>query len=128
MSIIILLIFIYIYKQEHPFIDYQPIFDGFCSVISLTLYCVTISRKTLLHLLSTSSSHKSFRLLMLEEDILGHEKSTMIELFECLSVIEHLTIWSEIICGLFQTWFHGSFQSTSNTFVSNKCLFMTATD
>ncbi|KAJ0764562.1 hypothetical protein HanPI659440_Chr08g0293551 [Helianthus annuus] len=33
---------------------------------------------------------------MLEELVVGHEKSTMIELFECLPLIEHRTIWSDI--------------------------------
>ncbi|MFS7961019.1 putative FBD domain, F-box-like domain superfamily protein [Helianthus anomalus] len=96
----------------------QPKFNGFHGLTSLSLDFVRISRKTLLHLLSTSPSLRSFTLvsmfllillgtrnlseyskllqLMLEQDILGHEKSTMIELFERLPVIEHLTIWSEI--------------------------------
>ncbi|KAM0022645.1 putative leucine-rich repeat domain superfamily, F-box-like domain superfamily [Helianthus debilis subsp. tardiflorus] len=74
----------------------QPKFNGFRGLTSLSLDFVRISRKTLLHLLSTSPSLKSFTLLMLVQDILGREKSTMIELFECLPVIEHLTIWSEI--------------------------------
>ncbi|KAI7732064.1 hypothetical protein M8C21_011362 [Ambrosia artemisiifolia] len=77
-------------------LDHQPVFNGFGSLTSLTLYCVRIPRKTLLHLLSRSPSLKSFTLLMDENHIVGHEKSTMIELFECLPMIEHLTICSQI--------------------------------
>ncbi|MFS7961029.1 hypothetical protein Hanom_Chr08g00709981 [Helianthus anomalus] len=34
---------------------------------------------------------------MAEDQVVGHENSTMIELFQCLPLIEHLTIWSETI-------------------------------
>ncbi|XP_076945511.1 F-box/FBD/LRR-repeat protein At1g13570-like [Bidens hawaiensis] len=78
-------------------LDHQPTFNGFGSLTSLSLECVTISIKTLLHILSNSPSHKSFSLLMLAKNIIGPEKSTMIELFKCLPVIEHLAIRSDII-------------------------------
>ncbi|XP_076928329.1 F-box/FBD/LRR-repeat protein At1g13570-like, partial [Bidens hawaiensis] len=78
-------------------IDHQLTFNGFGSLTSLSLECVGISIETLLHLLSNSPSLKSFSLLMLEENIIGPENSTMIELFKCLPVIEHLSIWSNII-------------------------------
>ncbi|XP_076927348.1 F-box/FBD/LRR-repeat protein At1g13570-like isoform X2 [Bidens hawaiensis] len=81
-------------------IDHQPTFNGFGSLTSLSLECVGISIETLLHLLSNSPSLKSFSLLMLEENIIGPENSTMIELFKCLPVIEHLSIWSNIILEL----------------------------
>ncbi|KAJ0718937.1 putative leucine-rich repeat domain superfamily, F-box-like domain superfamily [Helianthus annuus] len=77
-------------------LGHQSKFNGFRGLTSLSLDYVRISRKTLLHLLSTSPSLKRFTLLMLEQDILGREKSTMIELFERLPVIEHLTILGEI--------------------------------
>ncbi|KAI7750561.1 hypothetical protein M8C21_016413 [Ambrosia artemisiifolia] len=77
-------------------LDHQPTFNGFGSLTILSLDFVRISVKTLLHLLSNCPSLKSFSLLMLENQTLGHEKSTMIELFECLPVIEHLTIGGDI--------------------------------
>ncbi|XP_076895551.1 F-box/FBD/LRR-repeat protein At1g13570-like [Bidens hawaiensis] len=77
-------------------LDHQPTFDGFGSLTTLSLHCVNISRKTLLHLLSNCPSLKSFSLLMIEEGIIGPERSTMIELFECLPRIEHLTVRSDI--------------------------------
>ncbi|KAI7755612.1 hypothetical protein M8C21_016685, partial [Ambrosia artemisiifolia] len=81
-------------------LDHQPTFDGFGSLTVLTLDFVMISRNTLLHLLYNCPSLKSFTLLMLEEQILGDEQSDMIELFECLPLIERLTVWSEI-----SSWF-----------------------
>ncbi|MFS7961013.1 hypothetical protein Hanom_Chr08g00709791 [Helianthus anomalus] len=64
---------------------------------------------------------------MLEEHIVGHEKSTMIEIFQCLPAIEHLTIWSEI-------WFvpdlvPREFPTSPihlKYFCFKQCLFMTA--
>ncbi|KAJ0901358.1 putative F-box-like domain superfamily protein [Helianthus annuus] len=78
-------------------LDHQEAFNGFGSLIVLSLDFVWISRKTLLSLLSSCPSLKSFRLIMLEDQVVGHENSTMIELFQCLPLIEHLTIWSETI-------------------------------
>ncbi|XP_021977336.1 F-box/FBD/LRR-repeat protein At1g13570-like isoform X3 [Helianthus annuus] len=77
--------------------DHQPVFNEIRGLTSLCLDLIRISIKTLLHLLSTSPSLKRFSLLMFKDHVVGRdEKSTMTELFECLPVIEHLTIWSEI--------------------------------
>ncbi|KAI7734723.1 hypothetical protein M8C21_015430, partial [Ambrosia artemisiifolia] len=54
----------------------------------LHLYYVTISTKALLHLLSNCPSLKKFTVLVFIEG----KECDMIELFECLLVIEHLTI------------------------------------
>ncbi|KAM0009469.1 hypothetical protein Hdeb2414_s0089g00786721 [Helianthus debilis subsp. tardiflorus] len=70
--------------------DHQLVFNGFGSFTILSLDFIRIFRKTLLHLLSNSPSLMSDGLFMLEEQVVGHEKSTMIELFECLPLIEHL--------------------------------------
>ncbi|KAM0043010.1 putative leucine-rich repeat domain superfamily, F-box-like domain superfamily [Helianthus debilis subsp. tardiflorus] len=78
-------------------LDHQPAFNGFGSLVVLSLDFVWISRKTLLRLLSSCPSLKSFRLIMPKDQVVGHENSTMIELFQCLPLIEHLTIWSETI-------------------------------
>ncbi|KAJ0531238.1 putative F-box domain, FBD domain, leucine-rich repeat domain superfamily [Helianthus annuus] len=73
--------------------DHQPIFSGFGSLRSLSLYYVKISTKALLHLLSNCPSLKRFNL---QGDI-GSKDCTIIELFECLPVIEHLTIWGNCV-------------------------------
>ncbi|KAM0017571.1 putative F-box domain, leucine-rich repeat domain superfamily, F-box-like domain superfamily [Helianthus debilis subsp. tardiflorus] len=70
-------------------IDHQPIFSGFGSLRSLCLYYVMISTKALLHLLSNCPSLKRFTLL----GSIGHKDCTIIELFDCLHVIEDLTIY-----------------------------------
>ncbi|KAF5787906.1 putative F-box domain, FBD domain, leucine-rich repeat domain superfamily [Helianthus annuus] len=73
--------------------DHQPIFSGFGSLRSLSLIKVKISRKAFLHLLSNCPSLKRFNL---QGDI-GSKDCTIIELFECLPVIEHLTIWGNCV-------------------------------
>ncbi|KAK1431237.1 hypothetical protein QVD17_14550 [Tagetes erecta] len=78
-------------------LDHQSIFTGFGRLTSLTFECVRMSTKTLLQLLSNCPSLKSFGLLMLAESVTGKEKSTMTELFECLPMIDQLTIWSDVI-------------------------------
>ncbi|KAJ0885184.1 putative FBD domain, F-box-like domain superfamily protein [Helianthus annuus] len=70
-------------------LDHQPIFSGFGSLRSLSLIEVKISTKAFLHLLSNCPSLKRFNL---RGDI-GSKDCTIIELFECLPAIEHLTIW-----------------------------------
>ncbi|KAF5768848.1 putative F-box domain-containing protein [Helianthus annuus] len=70
-------------------LDHQPIFSGFGSLRSLSLIKVKISTKAFLHLLSNCPSLKRFNL---QGDI-GSKDCTIIELFECLPAIEHLTIW-----------------------------------
>ncbi|KAF5787917.1 putative F-box domain, leucine-rich repeat domain superfamily, F-box-like domain superfamily [Helianthus annuus] len=74
---------------SHVDIDHQPIFSGFGSLRSLCLYSVKISKKALLHLLSNCPSLKRFSLL----GFIGHKDCTIIELFDCLHVIEDLTIY-----------------------------------
>ncbi|KAJ0885187.1 putative leucine-rich repeat domain superfamily [Helianthus annuus] len=58
------------------------------SLRSLCLYNVYISTEALLHLLSNCPSLKRFTLL----GSIGHKDCTIIELFDCLHVIEDLTI------------------------------------
>ncbi|KAJ0698086.1 putative FBD domain, leucine-rich repeat domain superfamily, F-box-like domain superfamily [Helianthus annuus] len=93
-------------------IDHQPIFSGFGSLRSLCLYYVKISTKALLHLLSSCPSLKRFTLVsshlnfilmgflnvseyckLLQLGFIGCKDCTIVELFECLPVIEHLTIY-----------------------------------
>ncbi|KAJ0885185.1 putative F-box-like domain superfamily protein [Helianthus annuus] len=69
-------------------IDHQPIFSGFGSLRSFCLYNVYISTEALLHLLSNCPSLKRFSLL----GFIGYKDCTIIELFDCLHVIEDLTI------------------------------------
>ncbi|XP_021989864.1 F-box/FBD/LRR-repeat protein At1g13570 isoform X4 [Helianthus annuus] len=72
-------------------IDHQPIFSGFGSLRSLSLYYVKISTKALLHLLSNCPSLKRFNLL----GSICDKDCTIIELFDCLHVIEDLTIYGD---------------------------------
>ncbi|KAJ0698085.1 putative FBD domain, leucine-rich repeat domain superfamily, F-box-like domain superfamily [Helianthus annuus] len=72
-------------------IDHQPIFSGFGSLRSLCLYYVKISTKALLHLLSNCPSLKRFSLL----GSICDKDCTIIELFDCLHVIEDLTIYGD---------------------------------
>ncbi|KAM0017574.1 putative F-box domain, FBD domain, leucine-rich repeat domain superfamily [Helianthus debilis subsp. tardiflorus] len=75
---------------RHVDIDHQPIFSGFGSLRSLRLFYVKISTKALLHLLSNCPSLKRFSL-----GFIDCKDCTIVELFECLPVIEHLTIYGE---------------------------------
>ncbi|KAF5787914.1 putative F-box-like domain superfamily protein [Helianthus annuus] len=70
-------------------IDHQPIVSVFGSLRSLSLIKVKISTKALLHILSNCPSLKRFTLL----GFIGHKDCTIIELFDCLHVIEDLTIY-----------------------------------
>ncbi|MFS7981135.1 putative F-box domain, FBD domain, leucine-rich repeat domain superfamily [Helianthus anomalus] len=72
-------------------IDHQPIFSGFGSLRSLRLFYVKISKNALLHLLSNCPSLKRFSML----GFIGRKDCTIVELFECLPVIEHLTIYGD---------------------------------
>ncbi|KAK9054433.1 hypothetical protein SSX86_025511 [Deinandra increscens subsp. villosa] len=72
-------------------LEHRPGFDGFGSLRRLVLANVGISTKTLLHLLSNCPSLKSFN-LRIGETHFG-EPCTIIELFKCLPMIEHLTIY-----------------------------------
>ncbi|KAI7728730.1 hypothetical protein M8C21_005304 [Ambrosia artemisiifolia] len=56
-----------------------------------------ISKESLLHLLSNCPSLKWLNLGLPEEDFLSDEKPSMMELFKCLPVIEHLKTWGYIV-------------------------------
>ncbi|XP_076938782.1 F-box/FBD/LRR-repeat protein At1g13570-like [Bidens hawaiensis] len=65
---------------------------------TLSLNHVWMSKNTLLHLLSNCPSLKSVLLqLIFTHESIVDDKSTMVELFKCLPVIEHLTLWSGTI-------------------------------
>ncbi|KAJ0812513.1 putative FBD domain, F-box-like domain superfamily protein [Helianthus annuus] len=72
-------------------IKHVPVFNGFGSLTSLSLEMVWISMESLLHLLSLCPSLKSFILLTTSDLINGGNNTTIMEFFECLPVIEHLT-------------------------------------
>ncbi|KAI7724418.1 hypothetical protein M8C21_016869 [Ambrosia artemisiifolia] len=77
-------------------LDYQPIFNGFGSRLrSLSLSNVEISTKTLLHLLSNCPSLKTLA-LFIGESHLGGKDCTVIELFKCLPMIEHLSTFGDV--------------------------------
>ncbi|KAJ0667133.1 putative FBD domain, leucine-rich repeat domain superfamily, F-box-like domain superfamily [Helianthus annuus] len=77
-------------------IYHEPIFNGFGNLTSLSLSRLSISRKSLLHLLSNCPSLKSFSLTIEDEQFIGHERPNIMELFKSLPVIEHLTTWGYI--------------------------------
>ncbi|KAJ0744972.1 putative F-box domain, leucine-rich repeat domain superfamily, F-box-like domain superfamily [Helianthus annuus] len=70
-------------------LDHQPIVSVFGSLRSLCLMNVWISSKALLRLLSNCPSLKRFTL----QGFISHKDCTIIELFDCLHVIEDLTIY-----------------------------------
>lgn len=72
-------------------IYFEPTFSGFASLTRLTLIHVKICKSTLLHLLSNCPALKRFSLLLGGEEI--DESDTDLELFKCLPVIEHLSIY-----------------------------------
>ncbi|KAK9076096.1 hypothetical protein SSX86_004429 [Deinandra increscens subsp. villosa] len=74
-------------------LEHEPVFNEFGSLRSLVLDLVEISTKSLLHLLSNCPSLKSFHLCAC--NTLFDEYCTIIELFKCLPVIEHLTIYGQ---------------------------------
>ncbi|KAJ0428597.1 putative FBD domain, F-box-like domain superfamily protein [Helianthus annuus] len=82
---------------EHCAFNYKPIFSGFSSLTRLSLKSTRIYRETLLHLLSNCPSLKSLCLLLYEDDVLSDEKPSIMELFKCLPVLEHLTTWGYFI-------------------------------
>ncbi|KAJ0667129.1 putative FBD domain, leucine-rich repeat domain superfamily [Helianthus annuus] len=80
---------------------YKPIFNGFVNLTNLSFTCGKISRKALLHLLSNCPSLKSLSLFILENDFIGSEYPSIMELFKCLPVIEDLTTtWVDTIAPL----------------------------
>ncbi|XP_076916884.1 F-box/FBD/LRR-repeat protein At1g13570-like [Bidens hawaiensis] len=87
---------------ECCYINHKPIFNGFDSLTSLSLSDIRISKETLLHLLSNCPSLKSFCLFLFDNDFLGDEKPSIMELFRCLPAIERLKTWGFIIPSLVQ--------------------------
>ncbi|KAI7736650.1 hypothetical protein M8C21_028455, partial [Ambrosia artemisiifolia] len=85
---------------ENCNIDQKPIFNGFANLTNLSFICGKISGKALQHLLSNCPSLKSLYLQILEEDFLGSEYPSIMELFKCLPMIEDLTIWGDTILPL----------------------------
>ncbi|KAJ0432733.1 putative F-box-like domain superfamily protein [Helianthus annuus] len=81
---------------EYCDIGHEPTFNGFGNLTSLSLSKLSISRKSLLHLLSNCPSLKSFSLFIDDEEFYGHERPNIMELFKALPVIEHLTTWGYI--------------------------------
>ncbi|KAJ0667132.1 putative F-box domain, leucine-rich repeat domain superfamily, F-box-like domain superfamily [Helianthus annuus] len=81
---------------EYCDIGHEPTFNGFGNLTSLSLSKLSISRKSLLHLLSNCPSLKSFSLFIDDEEFYGHERPNIMELFKSLPVIEHLTTWGYI--------------------------------
>ncbi|KAK9052108.1 hypothetical protein SSX86_028736 [Deinandra increscens subsp. villosa] len=77
--------------------NHKPIFNGFGSLTRLSLKYVTISRESLLHLLSNCPSLKTLYLRQLDEHYHGHEHPNIMELFKCLPGIEHLTTYGSIV-------------------------------
>ncbi|KAF5754771.1 putative F-box-like domain superfamily protein [Helianthus annuus] len=81
---------------EYCDIGHEPTFNGFGNLTSLSLSKLSISRKSLLHLLSNCPSLKSFSLFIDDEEFYGHERPNIMELFKSLPVIEHLTTWGYV--------------------------------
>ncbi|XP_071696488.1 F-box/FBD/LRR-repeat protein At1g13570-like isoform X1 [Rutidosis leptorrhynchoides] len=74
---------------------YEPTFNGFSSLTSLWLEAVMTSKETLMHLLSNCPLLDT--LYIWETTINVTDDSSIINLFECLPVIENLSIFSEVI-------------------------------
>ncbi|XP_071694168.1 F-box/FBD/LRR-repeat protein At1g13570-like [Rutidosis leptorrhynchoides] len=70
----------------------QLTFDGFSSITTLEIDHIEIFKSTLVHLLSKCPLLKTLSLLQAHDLICSDDKSGLIELFECLPVIENLTI------------------------------------
>ncbi|MFS8005987.1 putative F-box domain, leucine-rich repeat domain superfamily, F-box-like domain superfamily [Helianthus anomalus] len=78
-------------------LDYEPMFDGFRDLASLYLQEVMTSRKALLHILSTCPLLKSVYLDMDHLDFDESDDSTVVNLVECLPMVENLSIGFGII-------------------------------
>ncbi|KAJ0754194.1 putative FBD domain, leucine-rich repeat domain superfamily, F-box-like domain superfamily [Helianthus annuus] len=87
---------------EHCYVDLKPIFNGLGSLVRLTLNKTWISRKPFLHLLSGCPSLKSL-CVKLENLIHENRNPSIMELFKCLTHIEHLTTWGYITT-IVQDW------------------------
>ncbi|KAI3688362.1 hypothetical protein L1987_82074 [Smallanthus sonchifolius] len=79
-------------------LDYEPMFKGFNNLASLYIQEVMTSRKTLLHLLSSCPLLNSVS-LNIDNSALqdSDDGSTVINLFDCLRVIENLSIGFGIV-------------------------------
>ncbi|MFS8031600.1 putative FBD domain, leucine-rich repeat domain superfamily [Helianthus anomalus] len=89
-------------SRNHPIKKLRFFFYDFRTINGPTinqysLKSTKISRETLLHLLSNCPSLKSLCLLLYEDDFIGDEKPSIMELFKCLPVLEHLTTWGYFI-------------------------------
>ncbi|XP_071702166.1 F-box/FBD/LRR-repeat protein At1g13570-like isoform X2 [Rutidosis leptorrhynchoides] len=76
-------------------INHLPTFNGFGSLTNLCLgYIEYIPKRTLMHILSNNRLLKSFTILTSGNNIAVHdgEYGTFNELFQCLPVIQHLTL------------------------------------
>nr|GEU56499.1 hypothetical protein [Tanacetum cinerariifolium] len=75
-------------------IDHVPRFSGFPSLTTLCLKNVSISKKSLRHLISNCPLLRNFSLFSEGMDIFdyGDNGATLIELLDCLHVVEHLTV------------------------------------
>ncbi|XP_071700765.1 F-box/FBD/LRR-repeat protein At1g13570-like [Rutidosis leptorrhynchoides] len=65
-------------------------FNGFRSLTELNLHHVKISKKTLLHLLSSCPLLEDLTLYLEEDDILGNDRSSITDLIKCLPAIRRL--------------------------------------
>ncbi|KAL8267460.1 hypothetical protein R6Q59_004804 [Mikania micrantha] len=80
---------------DHCYFEHTRKFNGFSNLISLTLSRVRISKETLLHVLSNCPSLKRLSLFLDSENLEGCP--SIMDLFKCLPMIEHLTIWGETV-------------------------------
>ncbi|KAK9048523.1 hypothetical protein SSX86_032514 [Deinandra increscens subsp. villosa] len=78
-------------------LDNEPTFNGFGNLASLYFQEVMVCRKTLLHLLSSCPLLKSVYLNIDNSALQDGDGSTVINLFQCLPVIENLSIGFGII-------------------------------
>ncbi|GJY17812.1 F-box/FBD/LRR-repeat protein [Tanacetum coccineum] len=74
------------------FLNYQSAFNGFGSLTNLYMKDVYTSKRMLLYLLSNSPLIKSLTLNIGNGHLQGIETCTVTNLFDCLRVIENLTI------------------------------------
>ncbi|KAI7742919.1 hypothetical protein M8C21_008724, partial [Ambrosia artemisiifolia] len=78
-------------------LDPPPSFSGFGNLTTLYLQEICISDKALLRLLSSCPSLKRLTINSDGSTITGTGAFTIVDLFECLPVIEYLSIWFYIV-------------------------------
>ncbi|KAI7726256.1 hypothetical protein M8C21_008600, partial [Ambrosia artemisiifolia] len=86
-------------------LDHEPMFNGFGDLVSLYLQEVMVSRKALLHLLSNCPLLRSVSLHIDHLAFEDGDGSTVINLFECLTMVENLSIGF----GIIECFAHGGF-------------------